>query len=59
MLQFLIEADIYRPILAILTIASIVIPVATLEGVGGGVARALSIVLGLELIALGFHSLNP
>jgi hypothetical protein len=31
-----------------------VIPVATLEGVGGGVARALSIVLGLELIALGF-----
>ncbi|MEM4971369.1 MAG: hypothetical protein QXE01_08975 [Sulfolobales archaeon] len=53
-LQFLVELDIYRPLTAILTIALLSIPIATLEGVGGGVARALSIVLGLELIAMGF-----
>lgn len=54
LLQFLIDLETYRPLTAVLTIVFLSIPIATLEGVGGGVARALSIVLGLELIALGF-----
>ena len=54
LLQFLVDFEIYRSLTAVLAIVFLSIPIATLEGVGGGVARALSIVFGLELIALGF-----
>jgi hypothetical protein len=61
LLQFLVDLNIYRPLMAVLAIVFISIPIATLEGVGAGVARALSIVLGLELIALGvlFPGITP
>jgi len=52
-LQFLADLGIYRPLAAVLTILFTAPSLAAVEGVGGGVIRVLSIVLGLELIALG------
>ncbi|HWQ17372.1 MAG TPA: hypothetical protein VNL13_06030 [Sulfolobales archaeon] len=53
-LQTLIGPGLYSPILSMISLALLVIPVVRLEGTARGVASVLEILLGLEIIALGF-----
>ncbi|GAY25465.1 hypothetical protein ATG_06680 [Desulfurococcaceae archaeon AG1] len=53
-LQILIGPGLYSPILSMVSLALLVIPVVRLEGTARGVASVLEILLGLEIIALGF-----
>lgn len=53
-LQILLGPGLYSPILSIVSLAFLSLPVAWLQGTARGVASVLEILLGLEIVALGF-----
>jgi len=54
LLQTLLGSSIASPIIAVLSLIFLVAPLIGLRGVSGGISRVLSILLGLEIIAIGF-----
>ncbi len=53
-LQILIGPHLYSPILSVISLIFLAIPLVGLEGTARSVTHVLEILLGLEIIALGF-----
>lgn len=53
-LQILLGPGIYSPVLSIVSLALLILPIIGLEGTARGAASVFEILLGLEIIALGF-----
>lgn len=54
LLQIILGSSIVSPIIAVLSLIFLVAPLIGLRGVSGGISRVLSILLGLEIMAIGF-----